>query len=132
MHMDIEAICKKHPERREIFKLAELIDNAGRPYFFNFFEDLRPTPFDHDGGDSETDIDWSRYKFLIEVGNPVGYGLAQMSVCFNQKGDKTLLELLDMRRAEKLEKPTAMDGDLTRDLTAEAAMKLIEKFFEEQ
>lgn len=121
-------VCQNHPERSEIFWLEQMLIKAGHPYFFNFWEDLKPTPFNQDGGDPEKDIDWDTYNFLIEIGQPVGSGLAQISVCYRIEGDSKL-ELLDMRPAAGKENPTEIDGELHSGLTAEAAMEIIEKFF---
>lgn len=121
--------CKNHPERQQIFYLEKMLLEADYPYFFNFWEELRPTPFNHDGGDPEKDIDWDKFNFHIEIGQPAGYGLSELSICFNTKGDPELLELLDMRKAIHKENPTAMDGELYQGLTAEQAMEFIERYF---
>lgn len=121
--------CKNHPEKQQIFYLEKMLIEAGYPYFFNFWEDLRPVFGGGEDGDPES-IDWDSYHFLIEVGQLAGYDLAQISVCFNQKGDGTLLELLDMRCAADKENPTAEDGELHADMTAEKCMEIIERFFE--
>ena len=121
--------CSNHPEKQEIFKLENLLLEAGFPYFFNFWEDLRPV-FGEPEGDTES-IDWNTYGFLIEVGRPAGSNVAMISVCFNTEGDPTLLELLDMRPAEGKANPTASDGKLLTGLTAEQAMEIIKKFFDE-
>lgn len=121
--------CKNHPEKQEIFKLESLLLRSPIPYFFNFWEELRPTPF-NDALDPETAIDWEKYNFLIEVGDRVGRGLSMISVCFNHQGDNTLLELLDMRLAAEnsanRDNLTAEDGILYVDLTAEKAMEIIQ------
>ena len=122
------AVCRNHPEKEQIFYLEKLIGDAGYPYFFNFWEDLRPV-FGEPEGDPEKDINWDTYKFLIQVGQPAGYGLSQISVSFNAQGDPKLLELLDMRPAEGKKNPTAEDGELHFGLTAEQVMKIIEEFF---
>lgn len=121
--------CKNHPKKQQIFYLEKLLGEAGYPYFFNFWEDLRPV-FGGDKGEDPESIDWDSYNFLIELGQPVGFGLAQISVCFNQTGDQKLLELLDMRMAENKENPTAKDGELHTDMTAEGCMEIIKKFFD--
>jgi hypothetical protein len=123
-------VCSGHPERQQIFHLEKMLLEAGYPYYFNFWEELRPTPFRQEGGDPEKDIDWEHYNFLIEVGRQAGYGYSQISVCFDKSGDGTLLELLDMRPAEGKKNPTAEDGELHSGLTSEQAMEIIEKFFE--
>lgn len=121
--------CKNHQEKQEIFYLEKMLIEAGYPYFFNFWEDLRPVLGGEPDGDPES-IDWDNYKFLIEVGRPAGYGYAQISVCFNTKGDPKLLELLDMRPAEGKQNPTADDGELHCGIKAEEAMEIIERYFE--
>lgn len=121
-------VCRNHPEKGSIFYLEKMLLEAGYPYFFNFWEDLRGR-FGEPDKDPES-IDWNEYNFLIEVGRPAGCGIAEISVCFNTRGDKKLLELLDMRGAMDKENPTAEDGELHCGLTAEAAMEIIEKYFE--
>lgn len=121
--------CGNHPEKQQIFYLEKMLDEAGYPYFFNFREDLRPIFGGDEDGDPES-IDWNSYHFLIEVGQLAGYGLSQISVCFNRDGDRELLELLDMRAAADIKNPTETDGDLHTDMTAEDCMGIIEKFFE--
>lgn len=121
--------CKDHPEKQQIFCLEKMLDEAGYPYFFNFREDLKPVFGGGEDGDPES-IDWNSYHFLIEIGQPAGYGLSQISVCFNRDGDQKLLELLDLRSAADMENPTAKDGELHTDMTAEGCMRIIEKFFE--
>lgn len=116
----------EHPEREQIFILEKLILKTNHPYYFNFRDDLKATPF---GEMSADDINWDRYNFLIEVGEPVGSGLSEISVTFSTGNNKELLELLDMRSAKGKQDIKAEDGELTRDLTAEQCMEIIEKFF---
>lgn len=120
--------CKNHPERQQIFSLEKMLYEAGYPYFFNFREELRPVFGGDEDGDPES-INWDCYRFLIEIGQPVAHGLSQISVCFNQKGNRELLELLDMSAVKDKRIPTAEDGDLHVDMTAEDCMKIIEEFF---
>lgn len=120
--------CKNHPEKEEIFKLESLLLKAGIPYYFNVWDDLRPTPFNAEQEPDEI-IDWDKYNFLIELGDRVGRGLSMMSVSFNHQGDSTLLELLDMRFAEDKEELTAADGILYVDLKSEKALEIIQEFF---
>lgn len=121
--------CSNHPERRQIFYLEKMLIEAGYPYFFNFWEDLRPVFGGGEDRDPES-IDWDSYNFLIEVGQLAGFALAQISVCFNHEGNRELLELLDMRVAEGRENPTAEEGELHVDMTAEDCMGIIERFFD--
>lgn len=120
--------CENHPEKQQIFHLEKMLIEAGYPYFFNFWEDLRPVFGGEEQEDPES-IDWDKYRFLIEVGQFAGCGYSQISVCFNQEGDRTLLELLDMRPAQGMERATAKDGILHRNLTSEDCMRIIEDFF---
>lgn len=119
--------CAAHPEREQIFALEKMLSEAGYPFFFNFRDDLRPTPL---GQLSADDINWDEYNFLIEVGRLAGYDLAEISVTFSTGNNKKLLELLDMRPAKDKPDAKAEDGELSIDLTAEECMKIIEKFFE--
>lgn len=119
--------CAAHPEREQIFTLEKMLSEAGFPYYFNFRDDLRPTPL---GQLSADDIDWDEYNFLIEVGRLAGYDLAEISVTFSTGNNKKLLELLDMRPAKDKPDAKAEDGELSVDLTAEQCMEIIEKFFE--
>ena len=121
-------VCRNHPKQAEIFWLEQMLIEAGYPYFFNFWEDLRPVFGGEPDGDPES-INWDTYGFLIEIGRPAGYGYAEISVCLDRDGSG-LLELLDMRAAADKESPTAEDGERHRGLTAEAAREIIENFFE--
>ncbi|MCD7862844.1 MAG: hypothetical protein LUG61_04885 [Lachnospiraceae bacterium] len=60
------SVCTKHPEQEPIFRLESFLIWAGYRYFFNFWEDMRPTPFNHDGEDPES-IDWDKYNFEILI-----------------------------------------------------------------
>ena len=51
----------------EIFKLEELLKESEIPFYFNYREENRPTPF---GG--ESNIDWSKEQLVITVGPPTG------------------------------------------------------------
>ena len=110
-------VCRNHPERQQIFHLEKMLIEAGYPYYFNFWEDLRPTPFNQDGGDPEKDIDWNAYNFLIEVGRGAGDDYAAIAVTFS-RDNKTLLEVVEKNR-------TRYDN-----YTSEQAMELIEGYFQ--
>ncbi len=120
--------CRDHPEKQQIFYLEKMLLEAGYPYFFNFWEDMRSV-FGGEDGDPES-IDWDSYHFLIEVGQLAGFALAQISVCFNREGNRELLELLYMRAAGDKENPSVEDGELHVDMTAEDCMEIIERFFD--
>lgn len=121
-------VCQGHPEKAEMFWLEQMLIDAGYPYFFNFWEDLRAALGGEKDGNPES-IDWNSYKFLIEVGQPAGSALADISVCFNTNGDSKLLELLDMRPAAGNQNATAEDGELHCGLSAEQAVEIIKEFF---
>lgn len=121
-------VCEKHPERKAIFELEQLLSEAGVPYFFNFWEDLRPTPFNPEL-DPES-INWDNYGFLLTVGEPVNFDLAAISVTFNTDGDSKTLELLDMTEAAKRsETPCAHEGTLYRGLDARSAAEIIKHVY---
>lgn len=120
-------VCRNHPEKEAIFYLEKMLIEAGYPYYFNFWEDLRGR-FGGPDRDPES-IDWNEYRFMIEIGAPTTCGVAEISVCFNTKGDPKLLELLDLRSEVDNIFATAEDGELHCGLTAEAAMEIIEKYF---
>lgn len=120
--------CKDYPERQQLFYLEKMLDEAGYPYFFNFREDLRQSPACEE--EAIKNINWATYHFSIEVGQLAGYDLAQLHICFNHEGDRGLLELLDMRAAGDKENPTARDGELYTDMTAEDCMEIIDRFFD--
>lgn len=120
-------VCRNHPEREAIFYLEKMLIEAGYPYCFNFWEDLRGR-FGEPDRDPES-IDWNQYGFLIEIGRPAACEVAELSVCFNTNGDPKLLELLDMRSVIDKAGATAADGELQCGLTAEQAMEIIEKYF---
>ena len=117
-------VCQNHPDKAEIFWLEQMMIKAGYPYYFNFWEDLRPVFGGEEDGDPES-IDWDTYKFLIEVGRPAGNSMAEISVCFSRQGDPKLLELLHIGLAEG-EEPVEK---LHFELSAEAAMEIIENYF---
>ena len=113
-------VCQNHPERSEIFWLEQMLIKAGHPYFFNFWEYLKPTPFNQDGGDPEKDIDWDTYDFVIEMERMNGNDLTTIDIRFTPNGE--LLQIMEPL-------PAAGDVKLYSGLTAEAAMEIIEEFF---
>lgn len=127
----IERINKDFYEKhKEMFLLVEMLEEASFPFFFNLYDDLRPTPF---GQLSLDDIDWEHYGLAVEVGKPVAVGLAEISIIMSTGESKDLLELLDMRPA--LENPniteiTPDDGKLTKDMTAKQCFEVIKKYYE--
>lgn len=117
------AVCATHPKQRNIFFLEKMLLEAGYPYFFNFWEELRPTPFDHDGGDPEKDIDWEAYHFCIELERPAFAPYPLMSVEMDADG---LLLITDMRPAAESKIPPVVSY---RGLSPEQAMEIIKDFF---
>lgn len=111
-------VCQNHPERQQLFQLEKMLIEAGYPYYFNFWEDLRPTPFNQNGGDPEKDIDWNAYNFLIEIGRGAGDDYAAILVKFSRDNPK-LLEVFNSRSQERYD-----------NFTSEQAMELIEKYFQ--
>lgn len=118
-------VCQNHPDKSEIFWLEQMLIKAGYPYYFNFWEDLRPVFGGEKDGDPES-IDWNTYKFLIEIGRPAESVICPISVCFSRQGDQKLLELLHIGQTAGGE-PVE---ELHFELSAEAAMEIIENFFE--
>ena len=122
-------VCQNHPERSEIFWLEQMLIKAGHPYHFNFWEDLRPTPFNHEGGDPES-IDWDSYEFMIEITPPAGEGRSKINVYFNSQGDPKLLQLFDTHPAAGVKEfPSSWDTVAFYELSAERAMEIIENIF---
>lgn len=115
------AVCLNHPKQQEIFKLEKLLMEAGRPYYFNFWEDMR-SAF---GGGPELDpetLDWDQYVFQIDVDQhtkdgPVPCFLVQLS----HDEDPALLNLWNLH-------PKAGQS-LFKGLKAEQAVEIIENFF---
>lgn len=123
------AVCSNHPKQQNIFFLEKMLLEAGYPYYFNFWEELRPTPFNHDGGDPEKDIDWEKYHFCIELERPASMPYPLMSIEMDADG---LLLVTDMRPAAEA-KVLASDIDRVAvshpGLNPEQAMEVIEEFF---
>lgn len=115
------AVCLNHPKQQEIFKLEKLLIEAGRPYYFNFWEDMQPAF----GGEPDPDpesIDWETYHFKIDVDQHTENGpVPCFSVQFSTGEDHTLLDLWNLH-------PDAAE-DLLKDLKAEQVVEIIENFF---
>lgn len=112
------SVCLNHPERQEIFKLETLLIEASYPYYFNFWEDLRPVFGGSEDGDPES-IDWDTYNFMIEVCVPrEDTSMIRVNLCKEQN----LLELLVMTSKGE---PAAF----VKGLTAAAAMENIKIYF---
>lgn len=127
---DIMEICADHPKQQQMFHLAKMLGEDIHPYYFNFFEDLKPTPFNHDGGDPETDINWDKYNFFIELDRPAGVPYPAISVTIDDEG---LLDVCDMSAAidDRLMGEEAENVAIWhRGLRSEDVMEIIEKHFE--
>ena len=115
---EILTVCREHPEAQEIFKLAQLMNDAGFNFWFNVQDDCK----------SGENIFDDEYEYTIETqtGELIG-GRAPITV-FLRSG-KEGLELLDMCPALNKVNPSDEDGVLYSGLLAEQAMEIIEKFF---
>ncbi len=117
-------------EYKEMFDLVKMLDEASLAFFFNLRDDLRPTSF---GQLTLDDIDWERYVLRLEVGNPVAFGLSEISVVMSTGENKNLLELLDMRQHKEVAEGAelrAEDGTLTKDMTAQQCFDVIRGYYD--
>lgn len=121
-------VCEKHLEKRAIFELEQILIENDVPYFFNFWDDLRPTPFGRES-DPES-IDWDTYIFRIEIGEPVADGIANLSVVFNKDGDKTLLELAVAHPEEGQQDAREPRCDVFKNLDAQMAGEMIKQLYQ--
>lgn len=115
--MDIEIlnmVKDKHPEKQLIFKLARALDEELLPYYFNFDDEVKPTPFNLEGNNPES-IDWANYPFRIEI---ILRDRKSLSVIFNHGERKDLLELCDLNTDE-----------LFTDMTVESIIDIAKKYF---
>ena len=102
------------------------------PFFFNLYDDLRPTPF---GQLSPDKIDWEHYGLAIEVGKPVSVGMGEISIHMSSGENKELLQLLDRRPMVEILNMIELkpdDGRLTKDMTAKQCFEVIKKYYEYQ
>lgn len=123
-------VCAGHPKQQNIFFLEKMLLEAGFPYYFNFWEDLRPTPFNQEDGEPENDIDWDNYHFIIELEYGAGMPYPLMSIELDSEG---LLVLMDAREAAEAKTAPENLNDVAvfyEGLTPEQAMEIIEKFFD--
>lgn len=121
-------VCASHPKQQQIFHLEKMLLEAGFPYYFNFWEELRPTPFNQEGNDPES-IDWDNYHFCIEFERGAGMEYPLMSVEIDSEG---LLFITDMRPAAAQNIPASEIDRVSENytgLTSEQAMEIIEEFF---
>lgn len=103
----------------EIFKLEELLKQNDIPFYFNYREENRPTPFGEGG---ENEIDWSKEPLCITIG-PVMEG---------GRYDHHPIEVSDkFLTHEPLVITDSMDKSILGSRTAEQAYEYIkEKFLE--
>ena len=111
------AVCRKHPEAQEIFKLAQLMSDAGFNFWFNVQDDCK----------SGEDIFDDEYEYVIEVQTGVLIGSRAPITVFQREDG---LKLLDMRPAREQDIVSDSNGELYSGLSAEQTMEIIEKFFE--
>ena len=115
-----------------MFSLVEILEEASFPFFFNLYDDLRPTPF---GQLSPDKIDWEHYGLAIEVGKPVSVGMGEISIHMSSGENKELLQLLDRRPMVEILNMIELkpdDGRLTKDMTAKQCFEVIKKYYEYQ
>lgn len=110
----IDLVKSNHPEKKEIFELARMLDKECVPYYFNFDREVKPTPFNLDGMDPETAIKWDSYPFQIMCECP---DLNDISVMFS-RDDEQLLELFNLTTNE-----------VAKSISAEAALQIIKTHY---
>ena len=121
------AACENHPKQHEIFYLEKMLLEAGYPYFFNFWEDLRPTPFEPEK-DPEKDIDWEHYYFNIQINREAMAPVPDLSIEVSENGKLILNDFGDAIKAGLTGKDMIEARVIHNDITAEQAMEIIEKF----
>ena len=109
-------VAEKHPEKLEMFKLEALLIEAGIPYFFNFWEDVRPV-FGGEEMDPES-INWDTYPFWMEIEDQDG---KKMEVCFHRDWEPTMLGVDEIIPGEV--------GASYRGLSAKEALEVIQRYF---
>lgn len=110
-------VAEKHPEKLEMFKLEAELIKTGLPYFFNFWEDIRPV-FGGEEEDPER-INWDTYPFWMEIEDPETG--KKIEVCFS-KDEPELLVVDEIVPGGR--------GATYLSLTAENAIEVIKKYFE--
>jgi len=123
-------VCADHPKQQNIFFLEKMLLEAGFPYYFNFWDDLRPTPYNQEGGDPEKDIDWDNYHFIIELEHGAGMLFPLMSVELDPEGNLILMDAREAAAAMTLPENLNDVAVFYEGLTPEQAMEIIEKFFD--
>lgn len=103
----IKAICRKRPEKKEIFELARMLDKECVPYYFNFERFSSKKFFENMALDD--------YLFLILIQCQDGKFLR---VTFNHEGDGTMLEVINLT-----------DDEILTDVSAERALEEIMAHF---
>lgn len=108
-------VLKNHPDKKIIFELATRLEGTF-PYWFNYLDDIKPTPFNHDGEDLENLIKWETYPFQIIIDC---LNKQQLSVMMCRNGNHSLLEIENL-----------MTNELFVDLDAEQAVNIIRNYFD--
>lgn len=124
------AACENHPKQHEIFYLEKMLLEAGYPYFFNFWEDLRPTPFEQEEKDLEKAIDWEHYYFNIQINRKAMAPAPDLSIEVSESGKLVLNDFREAIAAGLSGKDMVAARVIHKDITAEQAMEIIENFFE--
>lgn len=119
MSKEDAVFLEKHPEATEIFKLAQLMKEAGFDYWFSY---------DDDCGTEEIFDEEYEYTIETQTGELIGI-FAPITV--RQVSYLKGLKLLDMRPARGLEFPADYNGEFRGELTAEQAMEIITEFYKE-
>lgn len=128
------AACANHPKQRPIFELERILLESGYPYYFNFWEELRPTPFNQDGGDPEKDIDWEHYRFIIELdppGRKVWMPYPTISVCLEADGSLTVMDARPALKEKAMPEELESKAVFYRVQTAQQAMEHIQGIFDD-
>ena len=122
--LDYMEVCQDHPEAEEIFKLAQLLTDAGYDFWFNVQDDYKQY--------ASTDVFGEDYEYVIETqtGELISGCRAPITVFWNRYGEGgDGLELLDMRPAREEFFPEEDAGELHTGLSAQQAMEIIEEFY---
>ena len=117
-------VCREHPEAEEIFKLAQLLTDAGYDFWFNVQDDYSQY--------TSADVFGEDYEYIIETqtGELISGCRAPITVFWNRYGEGGEgLELLDMRPAREMFYPEEDAGELHTGLSAQQAMEIIEELY---
>lgn len=106
-----------------IFKLEELLKESEIPYYFNYREENRPTPF---GG--ESNVDWSKEQMVITIGPPTGRVWENAITIL---GNNSEIAEVPHRVSVNIDEPETDDYEqaVYYNLTAEQAFEIIKEQF---